>query len=52
MFVYQISMYWLNQMYIQKMLNAKSSFPRSCRWSSLEYVLKRSLALPTTGPQG
>ena len=34
MSVYQISMYWLNQMYAQKTLNANSSLPRSCRCES------------------
>ena len=33
MFVYQISMAWLNQMYIQNVEKAKRSFATSCRWS-------------------
>lgn len=35
MFAYQMSMYWLNQMYIQKVENPNSNFPRSCRCSSV-----------------
>src|SRR3972149_11919108 len=32
-FAYQISMYWQNQMYIQNVLKANSSLPRSCKCS-------------------
>ena len=42
MFEYQISMYWLNQIYIQKQLNPSSSLLRSCRCSSLN--------TPASGP--
>ena len=34
MSAYQISMYWLNQIYIQKVQKAKSSLPKSCKCSS------------------
>ena len=42
MFEYQISMYWLNQMYIQKQLKPSSSLPRSCRCSSREDAMQRA----------
>jgi hypothetical protein len=32
-FAYQISMYWLNQMYIQKTVKPKRYFPRSWKCS-------------------
>src|ERR1035437_5139945 len=35
MSAYQISMYWLNQMYIQNVVKANSNLPRSCRCSSV-----------------
>ena len=34
-FAYQISMYWLKAMYVQKTVNAKRYFPRSWRCSPL-----------------
>ena len=34
MFAYQINIYWLNQMYIQKQLKPSNNLPRSCKCSS------------------
>src|SRR6516164_6292529 len=44
---YQMSMYWLNQMYIQKLLKANKSVPRSRHWSLVSLLL-RILANTTT----